>query len=119
MDKTKVYVIICHWRDTDGMDEVSTFVHSTLEGARAHFAEITAVEVDWWRNEYEWKIPETAFDGTTHYFKGTDNELVEVGCGWNKDCDLWVTVSSDELHLYDTGSYIDTEFYIREQILGD
>ena len=119
MDKAKVYVIICHWRDMDGMDEVNTFVHSTLEGARVHFAEFAADEVAWWRNEYEWKIPETALDGASHYYKSIDGEVVEVDCGWDKDCGLWVTVGSDELHLYDTNSYIDTDFYISEQTLGD
>lgn len=119
MDKTKVYVIICHWRDTDGMDEVSTFVHSTLEGARAHFATIAADELTWWRNEYGWKIPETALDGMAHYFKDVNGELVEIDNGWDKDCGLWAEVGEDTLHLYDTGCYIDTEFYISEQELGE
>lgn len=119
MDKKNVYVIICHWRDMDGMDEVNTFVHSTLEGARAHFAELAADEVAWWRTEYGWKIPETALDGVTHYFKNADGELVETDSGWDRDCGLWVTAGEDTLHLYDAGCYIDTEFYISEQELGE
>lgn len=117
MDKVKVYTIICHWRDSDGMDEVGTSVHSTLAGAQAHLAQMTTDEINWWRTELSWKIPDSALDGAAHYFKETDNGLVEVDNAWGSD--LWVECGVESLHLYDTGSYTDTEFYISEQELGD